>query len=450
MSTVKIEQAIFSALGIKQGFQLSPGPSLHSCFAVTDLAVASIAAVGCAMGDFLQSVAQIDSEPPGVDRRLASMWFAQSLYPIGWPLPPVWDAIAGIYQCSDGWIRLHTNLAHHRQAALQVIGTKAVRDDVQQALLNWKKDALESAIVEKGGVAAAMRSNAQWQNHPHGSCLKDEPLVDWHGTSGRSKAWKGTPQRPLKGLKVLDMTRVLAGPVATRTLAGLGANVLRIDPPNWQEDNVVPDIMLGKRSGFLDLGKPHGMKILSDLITEADVFVHGYRADALDGLGFTKEYRELLNPELVEVSLNAYGWSGPWANRRGFDSLVQMSSGIAEAGMQWVKSQHPTPLPVQALDHATGYLMAAAVIKALELAITHGEYNRARLSLAKTAELLKAFAQCECEQLDPTFTPDDANEVVEHTPWGRANRLKSPLKMSNVKLHWKRPASELGAYPLNW
>lgn len=161
-------------------------------------------------------------------------------------------------------------------------------------------------------------------------------------------------RRPLAGIKVLDFTRVLAGPVATRFLAGLGADVLRIDPPEWDEPGVVPDVILGKRCARLDLHTAEDRRVFEALLARADIVVHGYRPGAMARLGYDEGERRTINPGLVDVSLCAYGWTGPWAGRRGFDSLVQMSIGIAEAGMRWQQAERPVPLPVQALDHATG------------------------------------------------------------------------------------------------
>ena len=161
------------------------------------------------------------------------------------------------------------------------------------------------------------------------------------------------------------MTRVLAGPVATRFLAGFGAEVLRIDLPGWDEPAIVPDVTLGKHCARLDLRQPRDRNTWEGLLQAADVLVHGYRPGALAGLGLDAEQRRALCPGLVDVSLDAYGWDGPWRGRRGFDSLMQMSCGIAAAGMTMLNRDRPTPLPVQALDHATSYIMAAAAVRGL-------------------------------------------------------------------------------------
>src|SRR5690606_14976535 len=153
----------------------------------------------------------------------------------------------------------------------------------------------------------------------------------------------------LAGIRVLDLTRILSGPIATRFLAGYGADVLRIDPIDWDEPAVAPDVTLGKRRARLDLRSPEGKATFEHLLQQADVLVHGYRSDALEKLGLGETRRRELNPGLVDVCLDAYGWTGDWRARRGFDSLVQMSSGIAHAGMTLLNKPIPTPLPVQAL-----------------------------------------------------------------------------------------------------
>ncbi|WP_085693924.1 MULTISPECIES: CoA transferase [unclassified Pseudomonas] len=423
--------------------------ALPSAFAVTDLACASIAAAGQAVSELL--LRQTGHRPAvEVDRRLASFWFAASLRPDGWNVPPLWDPVAGDYATQDGWIRLHTNAPHHRAAAERVLGACADRAAMTAKVAQWTAAELEHAVVEANGCAAQMRSWAQWQQHPQGLAVNAEPLVHFFDGQPQSpRPWTGSAAQPLAGLKVLDLTRVLAGPTATRFLAGLGAQVLRIDPPTWNEPGVVPDLTLGKRCARLDLHAPADRAVFAALLKDADILVHGYRADALENLGFGAESRRKWAPGLIDVSLNAYGWSGPWRNRRGFDSLVQMSSGIAEAGQRWRRSDTPTPLPVQALDHATGYLMAASVIRLLTERLHSGKAGSARLSLARTAKLL-------IEQGPGTDEPlraedgQDQDARVEQTPWGPAHRLKASLNISGTPLRWALPATELGSHSPHW
>jgi hypothetical protein len=340
------------------------GGELPAAFAVSDLAAATIAAAGLAVSDL---VAVSNGSPcVQVDRRLASFWFGTSLQPQGWSMPPVWDPLAGDYATVDGWIRLHTNAPHHREAALAVVGEAGDKARVAAAVSQWRADELESAVVKRGGCAAAMRPLDAWREHPQGRSVAGEPLLWWEETDPEhARSPRVAPGRPLTGIRVLDLTRVLAGPVATRFLAGFGAEVLRIDPPSWDEPAFVPEVGLGKRCARLDLRASDGRERFFGLLRGADVLVHGYRPDALARLGLGSEMRRQARPGLIDVSLDAYGWTGPWCGRRGFDSLVQMSAGIADEGMRRFGKDRPTPLPVQALDHATGYLMATAVVRAL-------------------------------------------------------------------------------------
>ncbi len=423
--------------------------ALPSAFAVTDLAAASIGAAACAVAD-LAGVATGGAPAVTVDRRLASFWFGFSIKPEGWQLPPAWDPIAGDYQAADGWIRLHTNAPHHRAAALAVLGVAADKPAVTAAVARWQADALEAAIVARGGCAATMRSAAAWADHPQGQAVAAEPLV-WCRTHGAAPDRRTTDAaRPLAGVRVLDLTRVLAGPVATRFLAGFGADVLRIDPPDWEEPSIAPDVTLGKRCARLDLRRPDGREQLLRLLRATDVIVHGYRSDALEHLGLGAAVRREACPGLVDVALDAYGWTGPWATRRGFDSLVQMSTGIAEAGMRRFAKDRPTPLPVQALDHATGYIMAAAVARGLLRRRTELVGSTMRVSLARTAAvLLDGGPADEAPPLAPQEAADFSPEL-EATAWGAAHRLRPAVTIENAPMRWQRPASDLGSSPPAW
>ncbi len=442
-------QEIFDSLGLTPDFETTGAGALPSFYSVTDLAVAAYGAVGQAMASLLKA----QGHPPPtvtVNRVLASRWYGHSIHPVGWALPPLWDAVAGLYRCKTGWIRLHTNLPHHRKTALGVLNAAPKRAAVAQACLSWRAGELEETITRAGGVAAMMRTAGEWAAHPQGQAVAQEPLIHWLSPRPTApKSWPATQERPLNGLKVLDLTRVLAGPIATRTLAGFGAEVLRIDPPDWEEPNVIPDVTLGKRCARLNLRQPKDRARFEALLAEADILVHGYRNGALEGLGYGLDARQSLNPALIELSLNAYGWRGPWAERRGFDSLVQMACGIAEAGMRWAGADAPTPLPVQALDHATGYLMAAAALRLLTKAL-NGEAQNARLSLARTAVMLMRNPQAEKGSLSLTPESADYSPALEATPWGPARRLRPALHISGTPMHWATPAAALGSSPARW
>jgi hypothetical protein len=424
--------------------------SLPSVFPVSDLAAAAVGAAGVAVADFM--TAAFGARPHvTVDRRLASLWFGFSIRPIDWALPAPWDPIAGDYATADGWIRLHTNAPHHRAAALSVLGVAAEKQEVAAAVARWRAEELETAIVGNKGCAAAMRSLSEWRTHPQGEAVIRESLIDARATADFGDSLNiSTPKRPLQGIRVLDLTRVLAGPVATRFLAGLGADVLRIDPPTWDEPGVVPDMTLGKRCARLDLRDADGRTTLLDLLRRADVLVHGYRSDALDNLGLDTRLRREIRPGLVDVSLDAYGWTGPWKNRRGFDSLVQMSVGIADAGMRTFGRDRPTPLPVQALDHATGYLLAATAVRGLSERLKTGRGFEGRTSLARVAELLLRAPAAGIAGTLGAADESDWSDGVEATDFGMALRLRSPITIATTQLQWDRPARKLGSALPTW
>jgi hypothetical protein len=445
--------------------------ALPAFFPVTDLASATMAAAGLAISEMRNHAISASPATVTVDRRLASMWFHWSQRPIGWMPPAPWDPIAGDYLASDGWIRLHTNAPHHRKAAEQILGEHQDKASMAKAVGLWTKAELEQAIVEVGGCAAEMRSIGSWVDHPQGIAVAGEPLVHWQpmqdeGHRGQSNysdplrrptahaisqtPWRPDPTRPLHGLRVLDLTRVLAGPAATRFLAAYGADVLRIDPPTWDEPGLVTDLTLGKRCAHLDLHKQEDRAIFEKLLSTADILVHGYRPDALERLGFGIEARRRLSPGLIDVSLDAYGWTGPWAGRRGFDSLVQMSTGIADAGMQASGADKPKPLPVQALDHGTGYLMAAAAVRGITERLKTGRGMQARLSLARTAKFLFDHATPNDTTPLAAETPADLDPWPEHTTWGEARRVRWPVAMDGCEVKWNYAASPLGSSPATW
>ncbi|WP_125609877.1 CoA transferase [Specibacter cremeus] len=467
--------AVTGTFTVPDGVEVTGRGTLDSAFDVSGLAVASIAAAGNAVAELAERLGGVRGAVT-VDRDLASLWFGMSFRPDGWDLPPAWDAIAGDYPCADGWIRLHTNAPHHRAAALAVLGlpVDAPRDEVAAATASRAGEELEAAIVTANGCAALMRTHPQWEAHPQGAAVASEPLVAWGaghtvmddgGT--RERARLATAARPLAGVRVLDLTRVIAGPVATRFLAMYGAEVLRIDPPDWHEPALEPEMTVGKTCARLDLKTTDGIARLHELLAGADLFVHGYRPDALDRLGLGADALAGRYPGLVDVALDAYGWSGPWAARRGFDSLVQMSCGIAQAGMDHYGSDAPHPLPVQALDHATGYLVAAAAVHAWRERLD-GSVRSSRLSLARTAvELLRtgpstlagegggtpdgdagrAAAEAVTAPVPPS-PPDDW--PAEQTAWGPGRRLPWPVDVPGVEAGTSLPARGYGSAPAKW
>ena len=441
-------------------FTIAGSGDLKSVFQTSELALNSVASAALALRH-LAAVSGADLGPLQVDRRLCSLWFKQTILPIDWKMPDIWDAVAGDYQAADHWIRLHTNKPEHRDAALSVLECPPQREAVTKAVRDWQAQALEAAIVQAGGCAAQMMSRDTWQAHEQGQAVALEPLIDWASgphqhVCSKKRLEIHNPERPLAELKVLDLTRVIAGPVCTRFLAAFGARVLRVDEPGWEEPFPTLEMSAGKQRCGLDLKNRHDLNIFKSLLSQADVLVHGLRSDALERLGLGVDERNRLNPELIDVALCAYGWTGPWSQRRGFDSLVQMSNGIAYSGMQQAGAGKPIPLPCQALDHATGYLMAAAVLSALASRQTSATVNHARLSLARTGEFLASYptefgdGQDTLRDVIDEAAENDYQEQTEITDWGPARRLRQPLEFANCSAHWQIQAGELRTAPPVW
>jgi hypothetical protein len=282
-------------------------------------------------------------------------------------------------------VRTHANYPWHRAALLNTLGTSDDPDVVASALAELPSVEVEQRVFAAGGIATAVRTLDQWQTHPQGQALAAEPLIGHRMTGDGAPRPRGPADLPMTDVRVLDLTRVIAGPVCTRFLGALGADVLRLDPSGHPDmpTGVAADSLLAKRSSFVDFDSANGVATLHDLLSDADVVVCGYRPGALDRFGLGEESLAERHPGIVAVYLDAWGHSGPWAGRRGFDSVVQAPTGIAvgESGT----GHEPGALPCQLLDHGTGYLAAAAALDGLRRQGVQGGTHVRRLSLARTA-----------------------------------------------------------------
>ena len=432
----------------------SPEVVLPSVFAVDDLAAAAVAVATLGAAELLAAREESALREVSVSRRQASAAFlAEALFsPEGWERPPVWDPIAGDYPAADGWIRLHTNYSYHRDAVTRVLGEHADRSEVAAAVATWSASDLETAVVEAGGCAAAMHTRQEWLGSPAGAAAAGQPVVGRRGHHvGRpAKFGLTTGGRPLEGIRVLDLTRVIAGPVCTRFLAAYGAQVLRIDPPGFAEVGaLLPVTTAGKRCASLDLRDAGGRQVFEALLGDADVIVTGLRPGGITALGYDAEKLRRLNPDLVTATLDAYGWDGPWAARRGFDSLVQMSTGIADAGRRAAGTQQPKPLPAQALDHGTGYLLAAAICRSLTERITTQTSADIRCSLVATAHLLCDYpVSGGLEQHGTRWNASDTAPIT--TMWGEARHVPVPGRIDGIPAVLDVEAGPLGRHEPSW
>ena len=349
----------------------------------------------------------------------------------GKPPGPTWDAIAGIYKTRDRrFVRLHTNFRHHRDAVCKVLNCKPERDEVQAALMQWDGEAFETAAYAAGGVVAMMRSHEEWSataaRQGAGRTAAD---LDREDRRGRAKAWPAG-DRPLAGLRVLDLSRVIAGPVAGRTLAAHGADVMLISGPDLP---AIPwltiDTGRGKLTSFVELKSEQGRATLRDLLAQADIFSQGYRPRALAALGFSPQEAARISPGIVYVSLSAYGHAGPWAERRGFNSLVQTATGFNHAEGQAAGVDGPKELPAQMLDHATGYLMAFGAMMARARQSREGGSWHVRVSLAQTGRWLWNLGRV----ADGLKTEDLTGEAVQPFYGGCALGLRSAARRSAIR-----------------
>ena len=357
-------------------------------------------------------------------------------------------------RCANGgWARTHGNYPHHAAALGRALGFDVGGDEseaageLERAARSLTAVELEDAVVSAGGCAAALRTKDEWASHPAGQAAAEMPLVDVDRElvhpSGRDLPPLSDATRPCQGVRVLDLTRVIAGPVAGRTLAALGAEVLRLDPPQPPE---VPEQHLetgaGKQSAVLDLADGKRREALLD---GADVVLLGYRPGALARFGLDGAGPAERHPHLVQVSLSAWGTDGPWAKRRGFDSLVQVASGIAAACA--AADGTPGVLPAQALDHATGHLMAAAALRTLAARARGEPFAPARLALAATAHELLGAPRPTSSTTSATGAADPDRHRVAY---GDVLLITPPGMLGGTPLRWAHGPRPLGGDPPVW
>lgn len=426
-------------------------PVLPSSFRVDVAAQVSIAALAAAAASLWRrrggGVQRIT-----VDLAAASAEFrSERLYRLnGETAPQPWDAIAGAYRCGDGrWIRVHTILAHHRDGLLGLLGAAPEREAVKRAVLDWSAERLERIGSERGLVLAMGRSFAEWDSLPQAAAVAATPLVEIRPLGYATRRVASAAARPLAGIRVLDLTRIIAGPVCGRALAAHGADVLRLIAPTSPTMPAIDiDTGRGKRSAHVDLTTGDGRATLRRLIGEADVFVQAYRPGALAALGFGPAEVAALRPGIVHASLSAYGEDGPWGGKRGFDSLVQTATGFNHAEAAAAGQETPCPLPCQALDHASGYLMALGVLAALHRQTKTGGGWRVRVSLARTGHWLRGLGRL---PFDASLSPPAAAELeTSASGYGTLQAVRHAARMTLTPPRWDAPSVPWGTHAAAW
>lgn len=417
---------------------LGAGCCLPATLPVGVLACGSVAAAGLA-GLRLVGGRQVHVDP----RQVAVSFRSDQVLRVDGAGVPGFAPLSGFFETADGWVRTHANYPHHRARLLRALELpqRAGRDELVAAMTSLSAQEVEDVVTRDHGIAVRVRSLAEWRSGSQAAAVDRHPVlaVEQVGPAGLRAA----PDRP----RVLDLTRVIAGPVATRTLALLGFDVLRVDSPHLPElEPQHLDTDAGKRSSLADLTNPHARQRIHELLAEADVLVTGYRPGALAAYHLDPVSVAERHPHVVHASLSAWTPSGPWGGRRGFDSIVQAATGIAM--IESPDGEVPGALPAQALDHATGYLVAAGVCAALTRRAERGGTWQVQAHLARTAHWLLGT-----DALDGPATPvTDVESWTATTPTesGLVTIARPALRLDDGPREFGRVGHLFGADEADW
>lgn len=440
---------------------------LPSSFDIATAAQASLGAAGAAAAA-LWRLRTGGTQQVTVDRRHATL-ACTGYFSLDGQVPDLWDKLSGLYPCGvpageAGWVRIHANFAHHRDGALRLLdlppGEATPRQAVALALYGWSANKFEQAAADAGLVVAAARSFAEWDHQPQALAMAGEPVVRIDPLDGLPSSPRAdwptitAAQRPLQGLRVLDLTRILAGPVAGRLLASLGAEVMLVNGPHLPNIKAIADTSRGKLSALIDLREAAGRAQLDALAGQAQVLLQAYRPGALADHGFSPEALAQRHPGMVVASLSAYGDVGPWAGRRGFDSLVQTATGFNLAEAQAAGVTQPKALPLQILDYAAGQLLAFGIQAALWRQATQGGSWLVRVSLAGVGQWLRSLGRVAGGL---AVQPPSIGPYLEDSPSGFGARgagilraVRQSTLLSATPAGWVRPAMPPGTHPPVW
>ncbi|MWA04849.1 hypothetical protein F8568_031660 [Actinomadura sp. LD22] len=468
---------VWSTLGGNPSYlddvHISGEGELQSPYAITDLAAASFATIGAALRELLGESGAA-APTVRVDRRMSASWY----YMMGPAVPLAAEKRSAHnfrpFRTADGrLLRVQSGYyVTQRRRLIEALEVGEDHDAMAAVVEKHNSDEIVEYLVSRGVAAAVNRSVDEWRQHPAGRAVAKEPIVGVTvHPSDVTTSWRPLPGRPLAGIKVLDLTRVVAGPTATRFLAACGAEVLRLDAPGSDEAKTPYGggslLWLGKRLALLDLKSAEGLAQFRRLLADADVLVHGYRPGGIDEI-ISEEERRRIKPNLVEVALRAYGWEGPWKMRRGFDTITQWGSGMCDETQAWaladperrlpldqmgelVDASIPRHLVASALDVGAGYHMAASAIRGLTRRLTTGAGSTSRLSLARTATMLIEAPRVEASEWMKLPVRERVGERVYWDPnAGPSRRAAMPVELTDNVLYWDRGVEGMGASRPVW
>jgi len=435
-------------------------PILPTSFRVGEAATATLAAISLAVND-LWEMRTGRRQDIAIDTRRATASLRSGTYlkVDGTAVPNGASAVRGVYASKNGrWNYLHCNFPNHRNAALKVLGVPEDHEAVAKAVSQWDGLELEEAIIAAGGAGGMARSMQEWASHPQGMALASLPLMEIMKLGDSRPEPLPEGNRPLSGVRVLDLTRVIAGPACARTLAEHGADVLKITGahlPSLGRQEF--DTGHGKLSAHLDLREEKDRETLRGLVREADIFSQGYRPGTLGNRGFSPEALAAMRPGIIAVSLSAFGHAGPWASRRGFDTVVQTVSGITTRQAELFPGAKGGPqfYPCSAIDFLTGYLMAFGALVALRRRAIEGGSWFVRISLAQVGRWLVQRGEVpvsELQNIPREFTAEELQRwmMTSDTPAGRLEHLGPVVQLSETPTRWARPTVPLGYHQPVW
>ena len=429
-------------------------PMLPTDVRIGTAAAAAIAAAALAATEFWR-LGTGRAQAVDVDVRAAIAAFRSERYlrVDGGPAPDRRSPLFGFYRTGDGrWVQVHANLPHHEAGHVKFLGCQETPESMAEAVGRWKGQDLEDALNRAGLPAGLVRSRDEWLDHPHARAVAELPLLEIVRMGDSPPQPRGVADRPLSGVRVLDLTRVIAGPECGRTLASYGADVLHVTSPHLPHlPSHVMDLGMGKRSAWLDLRRARDADRLRALIEGADVLSQSYRPGALATLGFAPEEVARLRPGIVYITLSAYGHAGPWRERRGFETLIQSVSGLAHEQGFGAGLDRPQHLPAQVVDHASGYLAAFGALVALARRAREGGSYLVRVSLAQTGRWVDALGRVSGRHVADQ-TPADVGDLLAErdSPFGRLRHVVPAARLSETPAGWPQSAVPLGTHEPTW
>jgi crotonobetainyl-CoA:carnitine CoA-transferase CaiB-like acyl-CoA transferase len=451
-----LDAAGLSAAAASQVYFTGDDPVFPTRYRIGAAGAAAIAATGVAAAQLGElRTGRVQKVQVSVRAAAAALRSARYMKLDGPAQADPMDPLTGFYPVAGGrWVYLHCNFPNHRDRALAVVGiTSATQDDLAAAVTRWDGPALEDALMNAGGCAALTRSEQEWTLHPQAAAIKSLPLLEIVRIGDAAPQPLPAGTRPLSAVRVLDLTRVLAGPTCARTLAEHGADVLKITAPQLPHSGWLEfDTGLGKMSAYLDLRDSKDAATLRELVQSADIFSQSYRPGALEHHGFGPGELAALRPGIICVELSAWGHDGPWQKRRGFDTIVQTATGMAMVSGDGIK---PQLMPVSAIDYVSGYLMAFGAMVALARRASEGGSWLVRVSLARTGRWIVErglLDRAALSEVPNDLAPEEINQLITETitPAGKLRHLAPIAQMSETKAYWARPAVPLGTHPAKW